>query len=61
MLAIVSVAETSIGAVYQKGSLRLLGTVVGTALGLGTLYFAVLCNGLNHENNPAKVWTRCTR
>lgn len=55
MLSTVSVAESSIGAVYHKGTLRLLGTIVGAVLGLGTLYFAVLCNGLNHENNPAKV------
>ena len=57
MVSAMAVAETTIGAVYQKSILRLLGTVVGAALGLGTLYFAVLCNGLSHENKPLKV--RC--
>ncbi|KAL6775961.1 hypothetical protein ACKKBG_A19255 [Auxenochlorella protothecoides x Auxenochlorella symbiontica] len=61
MLTTISVAETSIGAVYKKGSLRVVGTVVGMALGLATLYLAVLINGLNHDNHPAKfiVTTIC--
>lgn len=59
MLTTISVAETSIGAVYKKGSLRVVGTVVGMALGLATLYLAVLINGLNHDNHPAKVRCHC--
>lgn len=55
MLTTISVAETSIGAVYRKGSLRLVGTVAGMVLGEATLYLAVLVNGLSHANHPAKV------
>lgn len=55
MIATMAVAETSIGAVYHKGLLRILGTILGAVLGLGTLYFAVLCNGLSHANAPGKV------
>ena len=35
--------------------LRFGGTIVAGLLGLGALYFTVLCNGLSFENKPAKV------
>jgi hypothetical protein len=35
--------------------LRFGGTLLAGLLGLGVLYFTVLCNGLSFENKPAKV------
>lgn len=43
------------GSVVWKSFLRFSGTVVAGILGLGALYFSVLCNGLSFENHPAKV------
>ena len=58
MIGTIAVAESSIGVVYHKGLVGMLGTAVGAFLGLGTLYFAVLCNGLSHGNSPGKVCRR---
>lgn len=55
MITVMSIAEISIGETYRKGLLRMVGTVLGAACGIFTLYFAVLCNGLSHENHPLKV------
>lgn len=46
------------GSVIWKCFLRFGGTVVAGLLGLGSLYFAVLCNGLSFENHPPKVGWR---
>jgi len=43
------------GSVIWKTVLRFGGTVVAGVLGLGALYFTVLCNGISFENRPAKV------
>ena len=43
------------GSVIWKCVLRFGGTLLAGLLGLGVLYFTVLCNGLSFENKPAKV------
>ena len=45
----------SAGSVIWKCVLRFGGTLLAGLLGLGVLYFTVLCNGLSFENKPAKV------
>ena len=45
----------SLPASPHRCALRFGGTVVAGILGLGALYFAVLCNGLSFENHPPKV------
>lgn len=42
-------------AALRRCALRFGGTVVAGILGLGALYFSVLCNGLSFENRPPKV------
>lgn len=44
-----------LGSVIWKCVLRFGGTLVAGLLGLGALYFSVLCNGLSFEDRPAKV------
>ena len=43
------------GSVVWKCVLRFGGTLVAGILGVGALYFTVLCNGLSFENKPPKV------
>ncbi|KAL4458781.1 hypothetical protein ABPG75_013646 [Micractinium tetrahymenae] len=51
---IVVVHEPLLGSVIWKCMLRFGGTLVAGLLGLGALYFTVLCNGLSFEDRPAK-------
>lgn len=44
-----------LGSVIWKCVLRFGGTLVAGLLGLGALYFSVLCNDLSFEDKPAKV------
>ncbi|GAB4820831.1 hypothetical protein N2152v2_007877 [Parachlorella kessleri] len=54
IIIVVVLAEATAGSSVMKGTLRLTGTLLGGAVGLGFLYFVVLCNGLNHDNHPQK-------
>lgn len=39
-----------------KGLLRMVGTVIGGAAGLGAMYLTFLCGGLSYSNShPQKV------
>ncbi|KAL4435890.1 hypothetical protein ABPG77_000652 [Micractinium sp. CCAP 211/92] len=51
---IVVVHEPLLGSVIWKCVLRFGGTLVAGLLGLGALYFSVLCNDLSFEDKPAK-------
>lgn len=46
--------EPVAGGVVWKSILRIVATVAAGVLGLGAIYFTVLCNGLSYENRPAK-------
>ena len=42
------------GASLFKAGLRFAGTLLGGVLGLATMYFTYLCNGLTYDNHPQK-------
>ena len=42
------------GASLFKAGLRFAGTLLGGVLGLATMYFTYLCNGLTYANHPQK-------
>lgn len=51
----VALQEATTGSSLLKAALRLVGTLLGGAVGLGVYGFVILCNGLSHANHPQKV------
>jgi hypothetical protein len=52
---VVVLEEATTGSSLFKGALRLLGTLIIGAVGMGIFYFVILCNGLDHANHPQKA------
>lgn len=55
MIVVIVLFDRGVGNLVYRSVLRLAGTIFGAAVGLGILYFAILCNGLTHDNHPQKV------
>lgn len=54
VITVVVLAQVTVGGVMVRSINRLIGTAAGGALGLVSLYFVYLTNGLSYENRPNK-------